>query len=61
MEWTAWRHAEHSSRGIEQIEEREEVALVRTATVEEHEQPFGLRCGRADQVDEIVRGHARGR
>ena len=57
VERTAWRHAEHSPLRIEQIEEREEVALVRAATVEEHEQALRRCRGRADQVLEGVRGH----
>ncbi len=57
VERPAWRHAEHSSLRVEQIEEREEVALVRAATVEEREEALRLCRGRADQVLEGVRGH----
>ena len=61
MEWTAWSHAEHSSPGVEQIEEREEIVFVGAATVEEDEETLGLGGGRSRQVAEGVRGHGRGR
>jgi hypothetical protein len=57
----AGRHGEHLATGIEQLEERKEVALVRAAAVEEDEQPLRLGRRRPDQVSQGVRGHARGR
>jgi len=61
VEWAAWRHAEHSSPGVEQIEEREEIVFVGAATVEEDEEPLRLAGGLARQVAQGVRGHGRGR
>ena len=57
VQWAARRHAEHSSLGVEQIEQREEVALVGAAAVEEDEQPFRVGGRRSGQVAERVRGH----
>ena len=57
VERAARGHAEHSSLGVEQIEQREEVALVGAAAVEEDEQPFWLASRRSCQVAERVRGH----
>ena len=55
MEWTARSHAEHSSLGVEQIEQREEIALVSAASMEEGEQPVRLADGRANQMREWLR------
>jgi len=50
VEWTARSHAEHSSLGVEQIEQREEIALVSTASMEEDQQSGRLADGRANKM-----------
>jgi hypothetical protein len=58
LEWAARRYAEHSSLGVEQVEERVEVTLVRSASMEEHEQARWLANGRANEIREWVRWHS---
>ena len=55
---SARRHPEQPALGIEHIEEREEVALVGSAAVEEDEQPLGV-TRRARASDGSVRPRAR--
>jgi hypothetical protein len=50
----AGRDAEQPPLGVEQIEQREEVALVRSAPVEQHEEPCRLTGGRACHVAKRV-------
>ena len=57
VEWPARGDAEHSPFGVEQVEQREEVALVGSAAVEEDEQPFWVASRRSCQVAERVCGH----
>ena len=61
VEWAARGHAEHSSLGIEQIEQREEVAFVGAAAVEEDEQSVGFACRRSDRWLRESAGTSRGR
>ncbi len=53
------RHPEKAALGIEHVEEREEVALVGSAAVEEDKQPLGVTHGRARQMAQCVGGHVR--
>ena len=57
-ERAARRDAEEPPVGVEQVEEREEVVLVRPAAVEKDERSLWLACGLAPASDEL--GHARG-
>ena len=58
VERPARRHPEQATLGIEHVEEREQVALVGSAAVEEDEKPFGRRP-RASASDESVHRWAR--
>ena len=51
------RHPEKAALGIEHVEEREEVALVGSAAVEEDKQPLGVTHGA--RADGSVRRRAR--
>jgi len=55
LEGTARSHTEHSSLGVEQIEQREEIALVRAASMKEDQEPGRLVGGRASQMRECLR------
>ena len=59
----ARRHAQQSAGRVEMVEEREQVALVGAATVEEHEQPFRTPppAGRASCVQRSPRARPAGR
>jgi hypothetical protein len=57
----AGRDAQQPAFGVEQIQQREEVLLVRATPVEENEEPFGLGGGGSPQMGEGVLGHVRGR
>jgi hypothetical protein len=46
----ARRDADQPPLGVEHVEEREEVVLVRAAPVEEHERPLRPAGSRADEV-----------
>jgi hypothetical protein len=61
VERAARRHPEQPPLRVEEIEEREEVALVGAAAVEEDEQALRVAGRRAHEVVEGVRGHVRGR
>ena len=54
LERAARRHAEHSSLGVEQIEQREEIALVSASPMEEGEQPDWFADGWANQMREFL-------
>ena len=58
LEGAAGRDAEEPPVGVEEIEEREEIVLVRTATVEQDERARRLAGGLAPASDELA--HARG-
>ena len=57
-ERAAWSDAEEPPVGVEQVEEREEVVLVRSAAVEKDERALRLAGGLAPASDELA--HARG-
>ena len=50
-----WSDSEQPTVRIEDVEEREQVALVGAAAVEEDEQTFGLGCCRATEVAQADR------
>ena len=52
VERRARRHAEQPALRIEHVEQRKEIVLVRAATVEEDEQPFGLTTCRPCEMGE---------
>ena len=52
-ERAARRHAEEPALGVEQVEQREEVVLVRPPAVEEDERSLGLARGLAPARDEL--------
>ena len=53
----ARRHAQQPASRVEQVEEREQVALVGAAAVEEDEQPLRIPGGGSDEMVQRVRGH----
>jgi hypothetical protein len=40
--WSSWRHPEQPSLGVEQVEQRKEVALVGAAAVQQHQGARGI-------------------
>jgi hypothetical protein len=47
--------AEEAPVRIKDFEQRMEVGLIGAASVEEHEEPFGLRCRRPDSMRKLIR------
>ena len=61
VERPARRDPEQASLGVEVVEQRMEVVLVRAPSVEEDEEALRLARGRPFEVGQLVRWHGRGR
>jgi hypothetical protein len=59
MQRPARRDSEEPPVGVEDVEQGEEVALVRAAPMKEHEQPFGLAGRGSQEMLECIRRHGR--